>query len=272
MLFMETSKKDFGQDEGKLLIVGKWGAIFGPVLGGVVAKELGFAWVWVGCAVLMIAAAFPIILIKSEKLKWNFDLPDYWQKLSGGWFRRDLLAFVGLGIEETMYDYFWPIFLLVVLSNSYLGLGAYKTVVLLITTIVVWLVGRKIDHGGIRKYMIAATVILGIFWIIRASTLGGWGLLTLDVLDGWVGVLVFLPFSVYTYRRAITSDKRLYLIEREAAVRLGGVIAGLIVWGLYLAGITWQGMIWVGVGGLVLMNLLPKIGPRQLEEINKSRG
>lgn len=268
MLFMETSKKEFGQDEGKLLVVGKWGAIFGPILGGLIVNEFGFGWVWAACSALMILAAIPIVMIKSEKLKWNFDLPDFWQKFYGVWFRRDFLAFVGLGIEETLFDYFWPVFLLVVLGQSYVSLGAYKTVVLLVTTVMIWIVGRKIDRGGVRKFMTVATGILAVFWLVRGGLVGGWWLLALDILDGWAGVMVFLPFAVYTYRRAVVSDKSLYLIEREAAVRLGSMLVGILVWGLYLMGISWQGIVWVGVLGLALMNLLPKIGPRQMEKMH----
>lgn len=270
MLFMETSRKNFGQDESRVLLATRWSAALGPILGGILVAEFGFSGVWVGSAVLMVAAAVPILLIKSEKLKWEFDLPHYWQKLTGGWFRKDLLAFVGLGIEEAMYDYIWPIFLLIALNSSHVSLGAYKTVVLGVTSVVVWLVGRKVDHGGIRKFMMAATVILGGVWILRGMLSSGWDLLALDVIDGWIGILVFLPFTVYTYRRAITSDKKLYLIEREAALRLGAMIAGLAVWGLNYVGIAWEGMVWVGVVGLALMNFLPKIGPKQMEEYSSN--
>ena len=154
---------------------------------------------------------------------------------------------MGLGIEETLYDFFWPVYLLMILEESYIGLGAYKTVVLLVTTVVIWLVGKKVDHGGIRKFMAVATMFLAGLWVVRGSLVQKWGLLGVDILDGWVGVLVFLPFAVYTYRRAVTADKNLYLIERESAVRLGSMITGILIWCIHLAGFSWQGMVWVGV-------------------------
>lgn len=269
LLFMSTSEKNFGKRASFLNVFAKWSNAIGPILGGIITVRLGFSGVFWWSAVLMAAAAIPILILEPEKLKWDFHLDHYWEKLSGSWFRRDMLAFVGLGIEQAMYDFFWPVFLLILLKGSYMELGAYKTAVLAVTSVVEIGIGRVIDRGGTRRLMMSAIGFMVLMWVMRGNFTDPWKLLAVDVFDGWLGVLVFLPFSVYTYRRAVISDRSLYLVESEASSRFGGFLAALVVGIFYFFGIGWNGMIILGVLGMSLMAVLPKIGPKQFVQLSK---
>ncbi len=271
LLFMQTSEKRFGSRASWLNIFSRWSAALGPILGGLVTIKLGFSGVFWLSAALMAGAAIPILVLGPERLKWDFHLEHYWEKLAGNWFRRDLLAFVGIGMEQAIYDFFWPVFLLVLLSSSYVELGAYKTGVLVITSVMQLSMGRVIDRGGTRKWMNAGIAAMMVMWILRGNFLNTWQLFGVDMIDGWLGVLVFLPFSVYTYRRAVISDTTLYIVESEAASRLGGFLAALLVGGAYYFGWGWNVMVWVGIIGVGLMYFLPKIGPRQFEVLSRDR-
>ena len=56
-------------------------------------------------------------------------------------------------------------------------------------------------------------------------------------------------------------------MESEASARLGGFLAALVVGIFYLLGVGWNGMIVLGVVGMTLMTVLPKIGPKQFEKL-----
>lgn len=271
LLFMQTSEKRFGSRASWLNIFSRWSAAIGPILGGLVTIKLGFPGVFWLSAALMAGAAIPILVLGPERLKWDFHLDHYWEKLAGGWFRRDLLAFVGIGMQQAMYDFLWPVFLLAVLGSSYVELGAYKTGVLVITSVIQLMMGKVIDRGGTRKWMTAGIWAMILTWIFRGNLLNPWQLFAVDMIDGWLAVLVFLPFSVYTYRRAAISDTTLYVVESEASSRLGGFLAAGLAGLVYYLGWGWNVMVWVGVAGLGLMNFLPKIGPRQFEALSKDR-
>lgn len=268
LLFLMSPAKNFGNEMSVIDIVCSWSSVIGPVLGAWFAVGTGgFKEVFGIGAIMILASAVPILILEPDNLKWDFHLKHYWEKIGDNWFTKDLLAFVGLGIEDIMYNFIWPVFLLAILKYSYTSLGIYKTIVMAVTTIITWIVGKRIDRGGVHKYMLWATGVLMVFWILRGWLVIPGQLMILDMLDGWVGILVWLPFTVYTYRRAVLADKPLYIVEREASIRFGKVVMG-VVFGLMIAfGWVWKEMVMVGVLGLILMNMLPKIGPKHLEEM-----
>jgi hypothetical protein len=241
------------------------------MIGGFLVVSSGFSGVFWFSAAMMAVAAIPILLLEPERLKWDFHLDHYWEKITDKWFRKDLLAYVGIGMEQTMYGYFWPVFLLIILGGSYIQLGIYKTIVLGVTTAIEYFIGRKIDQGGTRKYMTAGIAVMVILWLFRGGIANPMGLLGVDVLDGWVGIMVFLPFSVYSYRRAIVSEKSLYLVESETMSRFGELLAAVGVGILFVLGIGWRGMAVLGIVGTIMMLFLPKIGAKQFVKLMQGR-
>jgi len=267
MLFLMTPAKKFGSDMSMMEIICMWSGVLGPILGGFFVTGSGFGEVFGIGAILMLLAAIPVLILEPDNLHWDFHLRHYWEKIGDHWFTKDLTAFLGYGMEDAMYNYFWPVFLLVILKNSYTDLGLYKTVILAVTSSIEWVVGKRIDKGGVHKYMIWGTGVLMFFWIMRGLLSKPWQLMGLDMLDGWIGIVVWLPFMVYTYRRATLADKPLYVVEREAAIRLGKALTGVILGLMVAFGLGWNVMVTVGILGLILMNLLPRIGPKHLEAI-----
>ncbi len=263
LLFSQTAAEKFGRDAGLLTVAGKWSGAAGPIIAGILTVVWGWPAVWGWCALMMILAIVPLWKLCPNGLTWDFHLDGFWKKITGKWFGRDLLAYTGLGMQEAMYEWFWPVFLFEKLTGSYLKLGGYKTAVLMVTTVIIILVGRKADKGGVRKWMYLGTIILAGIWILRGWVVSPAVLLGADILDGWVGILVFLPFSVYTYRRAMAADKPLYLLERETALRGGWALAAVLVGICYLMGWGWGVMAGIGIVGLGLMLLLPKISPEK---------
>lgn len=272
LLFLMCPAQKFGKQMSLMDIICSWSGVLGPIIGGIFAASSGgFKEVFGIAAVLLLVASIPVLLLEPDNLKWDFHLKHYWEKIGDHWFSKDLIAFMGLGIEDVMYNFFWPVFLLIVLKNSYTDLGVYKTVILAVTSVIEWVVGRRIDKGGVHKYMMWASGILMVLWIFRGMVKDPGQLMVIDMMDGWIGILVWLPFTVYTYRRAILSDRTLYVVEREAAIRFGKVIGGIVLGLMVAFGWGWERMVWVGVGGLLMMNLLPKIGPKRFEEMNNRK-
>ena len=259
LLFLETRREKLGEEAGVLSVLTRWSQVLGPVLGGLLITGGGFRGLfWWGIALVMLSI-LPIWFLEPDNLKWKFHLDHYWEKVSNRWFRGDLLAHVGLGLEEVLFETFWPVFLVGILGGSNLLLGGYKTGVLVVTSVVVLMMGKKMDRSGGGKLMAGASVALVMMWLVRGYLKNRFGLWALDALDGITGVLVFMPFTVYVYRRALSADRPLYVVERESAISIGRGLSGLLVGLVYVLGGGWNAMVWIGVLGIILVNLMPRV-------------
>jgi hypothetical protein len=257
LLFMQNSEKEYGKRAGWLTILTSWSAVLGPIAGGLLISFFGFGSLFVWGIVLIVLSIVPVWLLEPDNLKWEFHLSRFWSKLGNNWFRRDLIAHVGRGIEEILLEFFWPVFLITLLGGSHLQLGVYKTLVLAASSILLYFIGHKIDINWPRRNIILGILVLGVFWIVRGYLKNQTFLLGLDILDGLVALAVFFPFSVYAYHRAKHSDGPLYLTEKEASLSLGRAFAAILVGVFFWMGLGWQHMVWIGVLGLVLMSFVP---------------
>ncbi len=258
LLFLETKPEKLGEEAGILSVLTRWSQVLGPIIGGILIVGSGYRGLFWWGVVLVILSIFPIWFLEPDNLKWRFHLDHYWEKVSDRWFRRDLLAHVGLGLEEVLFETFWPVFLIGILGGSNLQLGGYKTGVLIVTSVVVMVMGKKMDRSAGGKLMTGASVVLVLMWVVRGYLKNRFGLWALDSIDGIMGILVFMPFTVYVYRRALATDRPLYVVERESAISIGRGLSGLIVGLIYVLGGGWNVMVWIGVLGMILVNFMPK--------------
>lgn len=258
LLFLETRKSEYGREVATLLVVSKWSGVLGPVVGGLLISVVGFGGLfWWGMA-LVVLSTIPIVAWGDDGFGWKLGEGDVWGKVLGGWFRRDFWAYFGQGIEEVMLEIIWPIYLIVILGGSHLFIGGYKTIVLLVSSLLAIWVGRRVDRGKAGQYMNRGLFLLLGMWLVRGVLVSAWGLLILDGIDGIVALFAFLPFVVYGYKRAKAGNPALYVVERELAINAGRGVAALSTGIIYWLGGGWSVMALVGAIGVALMSLLPK--------------
>ena len=257
LLFLETDKERFGERASWLSIIARWSQVLGPLAGGFLIVRLGFGGLFEWGVIMLLLSTLPIWLLEPDNLKWKFHVAHYWKKLEGKWFSRDLLAYMGYGMEETMLEVMWPVFLWEILKSPVV-LGGYKSLVLVASSLMVLIVGKRQDKGSLGWLFVPVTAILSGIWIVRGLWSNPLGLVTLVVIDGWAAILMVLPFGVYALRRAKVADSPLYIVEREAGLNLGRVVAAGISAVIIGLGGGWSLMVLIGVAGLWLMNLLPK--------------
>ena len=257
LLFLETEDKNYGKNSGILGAVGTWSAVIGPLLGGAIIVGFGFGTLFGWGMLTVVISMIPIMLLPEEKVVWNFNWGNYWNKVENKWFRRDFWVYVGWGIEGIMIDWFWPIFLLTRLSGSDLHLGGFKTLVLLFTSVLLLLIGKRCDTQKYNLTWKVAMFVLALMWFARGWISNKFGLLGLDVMYGWTGLFWFFPLGVYGLWRARSGQKTLYMVERETALNIGRVLAALGVGFLAAAGMGWEWMAGIGVIGVLLTGFAP---------------
>ncbi len=252
LLFLETNEKEYGKNSSVVGVVGTWSLVAGPLLGGALVAAMGYGTLFVWGMVAVAFSTVPVLLMPHEKLNWNFEWGDYLTRLSNGWLGKDFWIYVGWGMEGIMLEFWWPIFLVLKLGGSDLLLGGFKTLVLLISSATLLVVGRWYDRGFASKCCEWAVWIMGVVWILRGIVGNGWGLLSLDAVDAVAGILWFFPLGLYGLWRARSGNKTLYMVERETALNVGRVVASLGVVTMYTLGASWEQVSLIGIAGILM--------------------
>lgn len=257
LLILSTKEDNYGQTISIFHAAMRWSAVIGPILGGLLISVWRFGGLF-DWGMVFIAVSIVPLFWEPDKLNWQFHLQDFWTKVESGWFRKDLIAYVGYGLEETMFEYFWVIFLFINLQESHLGLGVYKTILLLASSVLVFVVGRYLDKHYKNKFMMTASIILGVLWLFRGFVVDKFWLLGIDVFDGLAALFLFITFEFYAMHRNRHADAPLYTFEREVGINIGRVLAAIGMGIFYFLGLGWPWMVSLGIVGVILMNFLPK--------------
>ncbi|GAC1391673.1 MAG: hypothetical protein NVSMB46_05030 [Candidatus Saccharimonadales bacterium] len=154
-----------GKELGYMEILGKIGAIAGPLVGGIAGTIVGPSSIFLLATLVLFGSLWPLFKT-SEPIKTR-------QKILFRTFpveklQRDIIANIGLGVENTLCINLWPLYVSIfALSGAiYAQLGALSSSAVFASLITAYGIGKIIDakHGR-RVLRIAAFLNAGIYFI-----------------------------------------------------------------------------------------------------------
>jgi len=207
-----------GEEFGKRTSISILSTLFGPLLGGVLIKFMGFKLVFLVSALLLFLSAFFLFLSKDKHVKYHFSLKSTINKKH--W--KHSLFFMSRGSWAMTRVVIWPLFVFSVLQ-SYLSLGFVGFVLAGVSAVILLVVGKYSDKIDKRKIVHFAAWFESASWFLRAfaSTFGHifgatiFGGITYGVMESPLGALE------YDYaKRDITS----YFVSREIFICIGRIM------------------------------------------------
>lgn len=148
-----------GKELGYINIMDKIGSLIGPIIGGAVATLFDPRYIFLVAVIFLLFSILPLFEtsepvklgqkldfngLKTDKLKWDF------------------LSVVGLGIENSLTMFLWPLYLGVFVltgAAAYAKLGILWSVSILIAILVTHIIGGAIDkHKGRKLLRYSATI------------------------------------------------------------------------------------------------------------------
>jgi len=159
-----------GKELGYLNIMSRIGQVFGPIIGAVVATVFGPQYIFLAAGILLLLGSIPL-LSTAEPVRLNQKLD--FKGFRVGTLKVDIISFVGVGSENSLYLYMWPLFLgLFILSGStvYAKLGFLASLSVVLGAIMAYVFGKLTDKGRGRHILRFTAVANSFIYLVKIFT------------------------------------------------------------------------------------------------------
>jgi len=182
-------KEHGGKELGYLNVMEKLGYAAGPIIGGVIATLYGPQYIFIIATIMLIVGLVPLFQTgEPVKTKQKLD----WKGIDIGSMKRDFISYAGLGVENTICIFMWPLYLglfVLVGSAAYAKLGALSSISVIASIATAYAIGKIIDNRKgrmllrvsaianvgthiIRPFIKSYTVALGVNLANETITIG----------------------------------------------------------------------------------------------------
>lgn len=218
-----SNKKHRGEELGISYLFRAAASFLGPIIGGLIILFAGFPILFVVVSLLALAAAIPLLATSDSFAPTNVSFVDIFKGRSV----KDILPFLGFGLETTVSLVFWPVFVFSILGN-FASLGGIASFALFFAFIVTFVVGKYTDGDREKPLVLGAFATAGV-WIMRSVVWKPVQILIVDPLYGLSKTALVIPFNAKAYDNANKRDGAHYIAFREAGVQLGSIMALLLL-------------------------------------------
>lgn len=231
-----------------------------PIASGFIILKYGFDTVFVIGIVLYLFAGLFLINIPKTREKFDWGYKESWQELFSKKNRPSLFAYMADGAEGMIGLVVWPIFIFQLLDGNYLEVGYVSALIIIVTMILQFIMGNKLDQGGDkgkRKILGLGTLLYSLGWLIKIFVLTAFHIFVVGVYHNIVRVFARTSFDTMFFD--IVASKRHYVDEftvlHEMAVHLGKALAMIFI--IIIASfLSLQWTFLLGAAASIVMNLL----------------
>ena len=210
--------KHRGEEFGRRRALMVLGTFFGPLVGGVLIKFVGFQIVFGIASLLLLVSAGILFLSEEEHPKYHFSLRSITSK--DNW--KNSLFFVSRGTELIASGVIWPLFIFVILGD-YFSLGIVGSLLAGISAVLVWLSGKHSDHIGKRKIIRWVSGFETLSWILRAMVTTAAHVFGATIFAAITSGIRISPIGAREYDKA-QGEIAAYFVSREVFICLGRIL------------------------------------------------
>lgn len=216
-----------GAELGHMQVFEKIGYMLGPLVGGVVGSILGPEYIFITATLLLILSLWPLFMTSEPtktRQKINF------KTLPVSKIKRDIFANVCLGVENTLCQNTWPLYVAVfILSGAvYAQLGLLTALGVLVAIVSARLIGHLSDTKLARPVMRISLALNAAIHSVRPFVNNIAGVLAINISNEAVTSGYRMPFMKGLY--AAADDLPGYRIVYIATLECAGSIVKATVW------------------------------------------
>ncbi len=220
-----SSKKNRGRQVGFSKIIIAIFSVLGPVAGGIILTLIGFEILFIIVSVLLIGSVIPLFFSREIHEPSSFSLKGFFrgQKI------KDILSYIGFGIEGKMGAVVWPLFIFIfILSEKYISLGLVSSLTLGVALISIIFVGKFSDIYR-RKILKMGSVFNAAIWVVKSFIVTPIQVFITDAFYGVSKVTMDVPFDAINYDKAKEEQRVKIILQREMYIHVGIILLFLVL-------------------------------------------
>lgn len=225
-----------GKEVGWMFMMERFGAVLGPLVGGLVGYFAGGQYIFMIAVILLFAGIIPLF-ITSEPTALNQKLDFRALKLRD--IRYSLISHSFFSVENHISMVVWPLFISIYVfkDNPYVQLGSIMALSVLVSLFMARAIGRTIDKQKGRQLLRLGAFLNSALHLFRPLTGGYAGALGINLTNEAITPAYRMPYIKGMYDEAdmLTGRRIVYIAVMETASNfsramffmLAGVIAYL---------------------------------------------
>lgn len=220
-----SDRKNRGKQIGLSKIAMSIFSVLGPIVGAVILTFEGFKILFIITSVLLIGSVVPLFMSRELHEPASFSLKGFFkgQKI------RDVLSYMGHGIENKIGLVVWPLFIFIfILDEKYISLGLVSSLALSVALISTLVVGKFSDIS--RKVMLKfGSVFNAIVWVAKSFIITPLQLFVAEAFYGASQTAMHIPFDAINYDKAKKKEIIKTILEREMYHQIGAALLFLVL-------------------------------------------
>jgi len=213
-----------------------------PLVGGYISTKYGFGTLYTVVILLLFFVFLPLAKTSEKHIPKSFSL----RKIKIKPIIRDVVSYGGNGMEASASLVAWPLFVFMIVGTTE-KVGLITSAALLITIVVTFVVGKRVNNTNRHKYIKTGSLMDGVIYACLVFVNTFTQVLSLDFARSLVSSLRSAPFVSEYYLHADEQNRAEYIYIMESAIDLFKIVQYVILFALSF---------WLAIKGLLVVGLL----------------
>lgn len=230
-----SGPKEEGREISAITVAVSLVFIIGPVLAGFIISQWGYGVLFTVASIIFLSSNIPTLITREKLSLPEFSYRRAYRYLFSRENRQSFFGYIGFG-EEFVAMIIWPIFISIVVADIF-NLGLIVTLATLITTLVIFYVGKLTDYSNKRKVLSLGSYIYALAWFFRIFIVNIAGVFFVDTLSRLGKDIISVPLVALAYEKAKEqeADKAGAAMGRVLFFEMGLIVGKIIaIVGIYL--------------------------------------
>jgi len=242
---MFSDKENRGKEVGLARVLFLVFHVAGPIAGGFILAVTNFSTLFLIVVGLLFLSAMPLFLSKDVHTPILISIREIFRGQS----LRNVITFLGHGIESGINLVIWPIFIFYAIANDFTALGFISSLSLLFSLLFVFIVGRFSETYR-RLIMHVGAFINALVWGLRFLARTMMQVVVIDSIYGISQTMIRVPFDAISYEKANQDSIVRFIVFREMTIHTGRTI--MFIAAMFLASLS-STFTWGGAGSLLYL-------------------